>query len=220
MSDNQLKKEGKWLYFAIGLVAGFAICILSFVVFSMIQHNSRSFTQTIEHIYKPDNTKDTVIKYVNVVRREDPVKKVDVYTEPSDSVMVDSFEGEADLEEVDFSYADNGDAVNDDVVVVDKMLAQRNVKIQCKDADFKSIPSREGMFDYMEVQQWDTPIKNKISFRYADNILQIKGLPIDKVEIVYYDGRFYLLYGGNYYLLETHDSFEKLGAPVALNPQR
>lgn len=217
MSDNQVKKEKKWFFFAIGLLAGFAISVISFVIFSMIQNNSRSFTQTIEHIYRQDNTKDTIVKYVNVVRTE-PVKSIiKEDMEMSDSLMLDDANGTYD--EVDFSYAEKSEDVNDDVVVVDKMLAQKKVKVRCKDADFKDISTEEGVIDYFEVQQWNTPIKNRVTYYCSGNILQVKGVSADKVEIVYYDQQYYLYYSGNYYRLRNNANFEKLGAPLALNPQ-
>ena len=218
MSDNQDKKEKKWLFFAIGLIAGFAISVVSFVVFSMIQNNTRSFTQTIEHIYRPENKKDTIVKYVNVVRNENQSSKLKGEMEQADSLMIPE-NGETH-DEVDFSYADNGEAVNDDVVVVDKMLAKKKVRVQCKDADFKDVGSVEGSIDYFEVQQWNTPIKNRITYYCVGNVLQVKGISAEKVEIVYYDQQYYLLYGGNYYRLRNNDNFEKLGAPLALNPQK
>lgn len=217
MSDNQVKKEMKWLFFAIGLIAGFAISVVSFVVFSMIQHKTRSFTQTIEHIYKQDNTKDTIVKYVNVVRTE-PVRSISTEDEElADSLMLEDAEGIYD--EVDFSYAEKVEEANDDMVVVDKMLAQKKVKVRCKDADFKDISPEEGVIDYFEVQQWNTPIKNRVTYYCSGNILHIKGVSADKVEIVYYDQQYYLYYGGNYYRLRNNANFEKLGAPLALNPQ-
>jgi hypothetical protein len=212
MSENQVKKEKKWLYFAMGLIAGFAICVLSFVIFSMIQNNTRSFTQTIEHIYKPDHEKDTVVKYVNIVRNESQSANSTEEAKQIDSLLVP--DAEETYDEVDFSYADNGEPANDDVVVVDKMLAQKKVRVQCKDADFKDVASVEGSIDYFEVQQWNTPIKNRITYYCAGNVLQVKGISAEKVEIVYYDQQYYLFYGGNYYRLRNNDNFEKLGTPL------
>lgn len=218
MSADQEKKEKKWLFFAIGLLAGFAISVLSFVVFSMIQNKSKSFTQTIEHIYRPENTKDTVVKYVNIVRNETKEQVVKENVGQSDSLMLDEI-GE-NLDEVDFSYNAEEVGVNDDVVVEDRMIAQKKVKIRYKDSDFKDIASSEGAVDFFEVQQWNTPIKNRISYHFSDNILQIKGLEIDRMEVVFFEQQYYLGYHGNYYLIENNKSFEKLGAPLVMNPQR
>lgn len=218
MPENQIKKEKKWLYFAIGLIVGFLISAVAFVVFAMIQSQSKSFTKTIEHIYSRENTKDTVVKYVNVVRKETETSANDQQSEPQDTVFFD--ETPADYDEVDFSYTEKEENVNDDVVVVDKLLTQRKVKVQCKDADFKDVASDEGVNDFFEVQQWSTPIKNRVTYCFSGNLLQIKGVPADKVEIIYYDQQYYLYYAGNYYRLRSNDSFEKLGAPLVLNPQK
>lgn len=218
MTENQIKKEKKWLFFAIGLIVGFLISAVAFVVFAMIQSQSRSFTKTIEHIYSRENTRDTVVKYVNVVSKESEPTKTNQVPELQDTVMFE--EDPLDYDEVDFSYTEKEENVNDDVVVVDKLLTQRKVKVQCKDADFKDVASDEGVNDFFEVQQWSTPIKNRVTYCFSGNLLQIKGVPADKVEIIYYDQQYYLYYAGNYYRLRSNDSFEKLGAPLVLNPQK
>lgn len=218
MADDQIKKEKKWLFFAIGLMAGFAICLLTFVIFNMIQNKSRSFTQTIEHIYKHNHTKDTIVKYVNVAHAEKQKESKTDETAYVDSLMVDEMEETYD--EVDFSYAAESELVNDDVVVEDKILAQKRVKVRCKDADFKDVASAEGAVDYFEVQQWNTPIKNRITYYLSGNLLQVKGISAEKVEIVYYEQQYYLLYNGNHYLLRNNDTFEKLGVPQALSAQK
>jgi hypothetical protein len=139
------------------------------------------------------------------------VEQVDSLTIPIDEETYD---------EVDFSYADNVEPANDDVVVVEKIISQKKIRVQCKDADFKDVASTEGVVDYFEVQQWSTPIKNRMTYYCSGNMLQVKGISAEKVEIVYFDQQYYLYYGGNYYRLKNNDNFEKLGAPLALNPQK
>ena len=218
MSENQDKKEKKWLFFAIGLIAGFAISVVSFVIFSMIQNNTKSITKTFEHIYKPENSKDTIVKYVNVVSKESSVNLDKTKSEISDSLLLAN--NEERFDEVEFSYSGESEPINEDVVVVDKMLSQKKVKVQCKDADFKDIAPVEGVIDYIDVQQWNTPIKNRITYYLSGNVLQVKGIAADKVEVVYYDQQYYLCYGGNYYRLRSNADFEKLGSPVVLAVQK
>ena len=128
MTENQIKKEKKWLYFAIGLIVGFLISAVAFVVFAMIQSQSKSFTKTIEHIYSRENTKDTVVKYVNVARKESGTSQTNPLAESQDSVVVD--EMPADYDEVDFSYSEETEAT-EDVVVVDKIIAQKKLQVTC-----------------------------------------------------------------------------------------
>ena len=217
MTENQIKKEKKWLYFAIGLIVGFLISAVAFVVFAMIQSQSKSFTKTIEHIYSRENTTDTVVKYVKMVGKEANASAKDQQTEPQDTVVVDELA--ADYDEVDFSYAEEMEAT-EDVVVVDKIIAQKKLQVKFKNAEFKDVAAVEGALAELEVQQWNTPIRNRITYRFTGNILQIKGLDVDKMEIVYYDQHYYLCHHGNYYLLENNNVFEKLGSPVVLAVQK
>ena len=217
MTENQVKKEKKWLYFAIGLIVGFLISAVAFVVFAMIQSQSKSFTKTIEHIYSRENSKDTVVKYVNVARQESETLQTNQLAETKDTMMAD--EMPADYDEVDFSYAEEMGAT-EDVVVVDKIIAQKKLPVKFKNADFKDIAVTDAALTELEVQQWDTPIKNRITYRFTGNMFQVKGLDVDKMEIIHYDQHYYLSHHGNYYLLENNNTYEKLGSPVSLAVQK
>ncbi len=217
MTENQIKKEKKWLFFAIGLIVGFLISAVAFVGFAMIQSQSKSFTKTIKYIYNREQGKDTVVKYVNVVSKEPLLSVVEEQEQPADSVEIAEIPETYD--EVDFSYVSE-DQSDEDIVVTDKILAQKMVKVHFKNADFKDITAEDGAISTMEVQQWNTPIKNRISYLFSGNMLQIKGLDVDKMEIVHYDQHYYLCHHGNYYLLENNNSFEKLGSPVVLAVQK
>ena len=217
MTENQIKKERKWLYFAIGLIVGFLISAVAFVVFAMIQNQSKSFTKTIEHIYRGENKKDTVVKYVNVVSKEPLAAVSEAQAQQADSLNIAELPETYD--EVDFSYLVD-DPSDEEVVIMDKVLAQKTVKVRFKNADFKDIAAEEGAVSSMEVQQWNTPIKNRISYCFSGNMLQVKGLDVDKMEIVHYDQHYYLCHHGNYYLLENNNTFEKLGSPVVLAVQK
>ena len=217
MTENQIKKEKKWLYFAIGLIVGFLISAVAFVVFAMIQSQSKSFTKTIEHIYSRENYKDTVVKYVNVARKESETSQTNQLAESQDTLAVD--EMPADYDEVDFSYAEEMGAT-EDVVVVDKIIAQKKLQVKFKNAEFKDVAATDGALTELEVQQWNTPIKNRITYRFTGNMLQVKGLDVEKMEIIHYDQHYYLGHHGNYYLLENNNTFEKLGSPVTLAVQK
>ena len=217
MTENQIKKEKKWLYFAIGLIVGFLISAVAFVVFAMIQSQSKSFTKTIEHIYSRENYKDTVVKYVNVARKESETSQTNQLAESQDTLAVD--EMPADYDEVDFSYAEETGAT-EDVVVVDKIIVQKKLQVKFKNAEFKDVAATDGALTELEVQQWNTPIKNRITYRFTGNMLQVKGLDVDKMEIIHYDQHYYLCHHGNYYLLENNNTFDKLGSPVVLAVQK
>ena len=217
MTENQIKKEKKWLYFAIGLIVGFLISAVAFVVFAMIQSQSKSFTKTIEHIYSRENYKDTVVKYVNVARKESETSQTNQLAESQDTLAID--EMPADYDEVDFSYAEETGAT-EDVVVVDKIIAQKKLQVKFKNAEFKDVAATDGALTELEVQQWNTPIKNRITYRFTGNMLQVKGLDVEKMEIIHYDQHYYLCHHGNYYLLENNNTFEKLGSPVTLAVQK
>lgn len=218
MADNQTRKDKKWLFFAIGLIVGFLISAVAFVVFAMIQSHTGSIIKPIEYIYHRDNDKDTVVKYVNVVRQEMVTNSKDEQSESQDTVAVE--ESPVDFDEVDFSYAETANAQGQDVVMEEKIIAQKKLQVKFKSTDFKDVDAEDGALTELEVQQWNTPIKNRITYRFVDNMLQVKGIDIDKLDIIHYDQHYYLSYHGSYYLLENNSGFERLGVAHAMPAQR
>lgn len=207
MPESQIHKDKKWLFFALGLIAGFIICAAFAVISEMSRDKSKSFTQTIRHIYLPENASDTVVKYVYLDNSKTKSKPHSEPEEPQDSLATDDQETEYD--EADF-FLSSEDNEEEDVVVTDKVIASKSIKIQYKDADFQDIKTPEGEFAYLDVQQWNTPIKNRISYQYGHKLLKIKGLSIDKISIINYEHHFYIHYGNSYYLLTENTDFERL----------
>lgn len=219
MTENQLKKEKKWLFFALGIIAGFILCGAYTVISEMVHNKSQSFTQSIRHIYHHGADKDTVVKYVQVAQKSTNKSEKDKLSDNVDSLALMS---ETDnLDEVDF-YMDEEDVAddNDNVVVVDKILAKKTIKVLFKDIEMNDVPAFDNAISHFDVQQWNTPIKNKISYHRDNAVLQVKGLPIDKVVIVCIEHQYYLHHAGQYYLLENNESFEKIGSPVVLKSSK
>ncbi|MCQ2269823.1 MAG: hypothetical protein MJZ52_01155 [Bacteroidales bacterium] len=208
MSENQLKKEKKWLYFALGLVAGFVICGAYSLINQMVHNKSQSLTQTIKHIYHHEPSNDTLVKYVNYVKKSAPDKQ---------ALLKDSLRMAAEADEMDEAefYMDEDEFADDNVVLVDKIIGKKTVKVQFKDDDFNDIPASDNDIIHFEVQQWNTPIKNRISYHRDNSVVQIKGLSIDKIAIVCYDRHYYLHYADQYYLLENNEGFQKIGPAVS-----
>lgn len=211
MSENQLKKEKKWLYFALGLVAGFVICGAYSLINQLMHDKSKSLTQTIKHIYHHESSNDTLVKYVNYVKKTSAEEKNAARIKDSLRLAAEA----DDMDEAEF-YMDDEELTDDNVVVVDKIIDKKTLKVQFKDADFNDVPASDIDIIHFEVQQWNTPIKNRISYHRDNSMLQIKGLSIDKITVVCYDHHYYLNYGGQYYLLENNESFQKLGPAVTL----
>lgn len=208
MSENQTYREKKWLFFAIGLIAGFIICAAFSVISEMVRDKSKTFTQTIRHIYQPEHTADTVVKFVYVDEKKSKTKSSET-VQNLDTLSSD--DQQVDYDEADFFLADDGENPEDDyVVVTEKVLATKSLKIQYKDADFQDIKVPEGEIASINVQQWDTPIKNHISYQFNHNLLKIKGLSIDKISVVGYDHHFYLYYANSYYILAENADFDRL----------
>ncbi|HNW68402.1 MAG TPA: hypothetical protein PKK66_06095, partial [Bacteroidales bacterium] len=65
-----------------------------------------------------------------------------------------------------------------------------------------------------EVEQWTSPIKNRISYQRTNNVLKIKGIDIQKIKIIYFDNKYYIEDEGTYYLIRNNNDYERLQSTV------
>lgn len=213
MSENQKNKEKKWLFLAVGIVVGVVICCGVVVITEFARNKSQSITQVIKHIYHQEAGKDTVVKVVKV---QVPAEKLQPV--PTDSLLSDSsiVENQDDFEEADFSLDDEDMLENDDVVIEEKVLKEEKIKVKFKDLDGHDVAVPADGIAYFVVQEWNTPIKNRISYHRQRNTLQVKGLKLEKINIVSIDKSYYLVLNDKYYEIRENEDYEKL-IPVEIN---
>jgi hypothetical protein len=63
---------------------------------------------------------------------------------------------------------------------------------------------------YFEVQKWESPIVNRISYQRNHNILKIKGMDIARINIYYINGKYYVSDGSRLFSIPNNNTFEKL----------
>lgn len=212
MPDNQKNKEKKWLFLAVGIVVGVVICCGVVVITELARNKSQSITQVIKHIYHQESGKDTVVKWMKVQAPKGPVL-VTADSLTIDSALVDEQEN---WEEVDFAIEDEDVLDNDDVVIVEKIIAETTVKVHFKDVEGRDLAAPADGITSFQVQQWSTPIKNRFSYHRERNILKIKGLKIDKINIVSINKSYYLVLNETYYDISENAGFERL-IPAEIN---
>lgn len=212
MPDNQKNKEKKWLFLAVGIVVGVVICCGVVVITELARNKSQSITQVIKHIYHQESEKDTVVKWMKVqVSKEPMLITADSLT--TDSSLVDEQEN---WEEVDFAIEDEDVLDNEDVVIVEKIIAETTVKVHFKDAEGHDVAVPADGIASFQVQQWSTPIKNRISYHRERNVLKIKGLKLDKINVVAINKSYYLVLNDTYYEISENEGFERL-IPAEIN---
>ncbi|MEG2069867.1 MAG: hypothetical protein RR034_00630, partial [Bacteroidales bacterium] len=128
----------------------------------------------------------------------------------ADSILIDTLGmGEEDfaMDEADFVIED---AVTEEKLASDKMEEQKMVKVIFKNENLKEAAPKDNEITSFEIQQWSTPIRNRITYQRTGSVLKVKGLDIDNVEIVFYEGKYFLVYHTRVYQISNNDEFEKL----------
>lgn len=206
--EKQNNKNKNWLFLLIGVLVGFVLSLSLYLIDKHFFPNHIYLTKTIERIMPRDKAEEaTVEKAVAVQDGAQSRQAVAVAdTLQADTLLLgDSYD--RDLDEVDFMMDDyEGEQVSEV-----KLVANRRVKVHFVDADTLKPATTE----YFIVEQWNSPIKNRITYYRDNTMLKIKGMDVSKIEILHVKGEYYLLNGGRYYLLNNNNAFEKLTEATA-----
>jgi hypothetical protein len=207
-TKNSHKPSGIAKFF-LGFSLGILICVL--VIF--VVKNS-SFFQKIESIdlFQNDQT-DQTVEETQMPKKKVKKKVTDENTAAQDSIALDSTyvnvnENGEILEDAEFTIDPTTPTDN---VAEEKISQTRTVKVHVKNANLEdqaNIP--DNIIAYFEVQKWDSPIVNRISYQRDRNILKIKGMDISKLSIFYINGKYYISDGSRLFSIPNNNTFEKL----------
>lgn len=151
---------------------------------------------------------DTVVKYV--VHRHEMAPEEQLYHAAADTAQVDTAFADDSSQDLYLDEDELADADDDEVVVAEKMLARQMLKIQYLDNNKKEIFVPENAPSEIQFQQWETPVRNKLSYQLTGNILKVKGMSAQNVKIVHYKGKIHLVRGHQAYPLTPNTQFERL----------
>ena len=116
-------------------------------------------------------------------------------------------EEEVSIYDTEFSF----EGIDDDVVLADQLLQTKTVKVKLH-AQEKESKLPDNFFQFFEIQQWSTPIKNRITYHRNQSMVKIKGMEIDQVNVVFWEGAYFLEVKNRYYAIPETEYFEKLNA--------
>jgi hypothetical protein len=117
---------------------------------------------------------------------------------------------ENSIYETNFSF--EGD--EQDEIFSDQLLKTKIVKIKSLKQEV-ALP--EDCLQSFEIQQWSTPVKNKITYHRNQSLLKIKGMEVNNANVVFFNNVYYLEINNRYYSIPETEHFEKLNI-VNLNP--
>jgi len=192
------------ILFFLGLLMGVLICVLLFyydVKIFEAKHTKCNEKEIITII-----TTDTV--FVEIPFKP---KKQNIENEIADSVAVSYVEDEYPENETAIYESEfflDGDDQNS--VFSDRLLQTKTVKVKLLPQEQQEVKPPDNFFQFFEIQQWSTPIKNKTTYVRDNNMLKIKGMEIDNVSVVFWNNSYFFEKDNRYYSIHETKSYEKL----------
>ncbi len=151
---------------------------------------------------------DTVVKYV--IHRHENVESAMDIASTGDSIAIDTaFEDATE----DLYLDDELEVATQNptgLVSSDEMLAKQQVRVQYLDNNKKEIPVPEDGVFSIQVQQWNTPVRNKYTYQFSGAILKIKGMSIQNIRLIHFKGQLYLVRGSQTFAITPNTHFERL----------
>jgi hypothetical protein len=92
----------------------------------------------------------------------------------------------------------------------EKLVSRQEAPILYFDAHKNAVEAPDNAPKFVEVQFWSTPIQNKIVYKFEDNVLKIKGLRLDNVNIIHYNNHYYLQSDRQVYQIQPTTDYKRL----------
>lgn len=217
--DNQSiapKPPKKKIFFFIGVLVGLMLgMVLTMLIINIIDKGNPSVVRVFDSSSTapdndvPDTVTQTVVKKSSIDKSNEEAE----YYAYQDTASVDSIYAEDASQDLMLDETELQEVQNDETsehVASTKLLHSCIIKvIFLNDNKLETTPSGNATLEF-HVQQWDTPIKNKLSYYLTNNILKIKGLNIEHLKIIHFKNIYYLVNGTHYYPIRQNKQYEKL----------
>lgn len=208
-SEKKPDNRRRRLLFIIGGLIGLLLgAVLTMLMVDWLDYKH----PTVVKVFEPSTSHktDTVVNYViHKYQSEESGKSGALATDTlaMDTSMVDELDyqdfmlDEEDMQEEEAARQN---------VVGERMLQKVMQKVIYLNHNKQETPVPANGIAQMQVQQWETPIKNRLSYQFSNNTLKLKGLNAEMVKLVNYDDNFYLLSGKRVYAIKQNRQYEKL----------
>ena len=188
--SNNRRKALFWVGISLGILLG---AVLTMLIVNWLDHRRPNEIQIINPTQNPSKS-DTVVKYV--IHKHESYLTQGGDLSISDTSKIDSIY----QEEISQDYMlDDEDVLalereeEESAVPTEHMISKSFVKVIFWDNDKNMTSAPENAILNIQLQQWDTPIKNKLSYRFAGNTLQVKGIAASQCRVIHYKGTYYLV---------------------------
>lgn len=201
-------RPGRKLLFAAGVLFGLllGIAVTALVTLYAERQGYRS-DNAVEALHGKSVT-DTVFHYIIQKQKTTPVSKDNA---AQDTLLIDTLLQDYETQDLTMDESlqpsmDDGEELTEDLVQ-EKMLHSLSVPVVF--LDDKMQEADNGAPLYIQIQQWSTPVRNRVTCLFSDNILKVKGIKIDGCKVYHFRGNYYLEIGHDTYLIRPNSHFEK-----------
>ena len=196
--------------FIIGLVLGILLgAILTMLMVDWFHYRIPKNVQVINEAPSENGKSDTLVNYV--IHKYERVPNYEPSRWNEDTLTADSIYLEDESEDWMMDEQDLEEIEDQEQhVQQEQMLWQKRVKITYLDNNKDEIDPIEGGSIWLQVQVWNTPIKNKKSYLLSDKALKIKGIQENQFKIYHYKNTLYLVVNHKTYPLHRNQQYEKL----------
>ena len=200
---ESLYKMNKGILFFLGLLVGIMICALLYYFDIKLFKSFHSVNEKKEVIIHYNT--DTVYVETPQKPRRQNIENESSKLVVEETVEMEQTEDSVSIYDAEFSF----EGKEDDSVFSDRLLQTRTVKVKLLSQD-KQDKLPENFIRFFEIQQWSTPIKNRITYHRNQSMIKIKGMEIDQVNIVFWNDAYFLEIRNRYYAIPETEYFEKL----------
>ena len=192
------------------LVLGVLLGVFFSAVF-VLRYHYRLFYKDSEKVFVVVNSEREEPEQVEEVKPKLPPININSKKEIQDTTQIDSeYEEELQdsLEDVDF-FID--EPITGDVILEEKLLQSKMVRVVAKNRNLEDLmDAPEAMYKNFEVEKWNSPIVNRISYQRDNNLLKLKGVDIQNLSIFYIEGEYYLQIGAQLFAIPVTHTYQRL----------
>jgi hypothetical protein len=197
----------KGIIFFIGFLLGVLSCLL------LYRFDKKMFNNA--SLYHENEATMTPIDTNNHFEASQKPQKQYVEEKNEKTVVVEDNEVEGTVNQIsiynsEFAFEGKEEEEGEEEVFSDQLLETRTVKVSLLFPEKIEGKLPDDFYHFFEIQQWSTFVKNQRTYYRNQNMVKIKGMNIDRVNVVFYIDTYFLEVGNRYYAIPEKENFEKL----------
>lgn len=210
--DGNPKVPKRGTIFLIAILIGLLLgAVITLLVLDLI--GSRHTSDV--HIIPMDTTaskakSDTVVQYVIHKYEVDNYQGKSIHS--PDSISSDSTYAYDETEDLTMDYDEMYMPTDhsDESVTAEKLLEKLTVKVIFLDQNKMECAAPEHSSSQIQLQFWESLIKNKLTYHFYGNMLKIKGLKPEHGKVLHFKNNYYLVINHHVYPIHHNSQFERL----------